>query len=114
MANEFQEGNNEKNSMQRISIEKCLPVYGGKCLWHKMVHNWIEKFSQGRSKAADDKTAVQTWMRQQSRDFYVAGFDTGKAMEQVQDMSRNKFFFQVRISHILRFISICEPFLTPV
>jgi hypothetical protein len=20
-------------------------VYGGKCLWHKAVHNWVEKFS---------------------------------------------------------------------
>jgi hypothetical protein len=29
-------------------------VYGGKCLWHKAVHNWVEKFSWGRSKVADD------------------------------------------------------------
>jgi hypothetical protein len=31
-----------------------FPVYGGKCLSRKAVHNWVEKFSQGRSKAADD------------------------------------------------------------
>jgi hypothetical protein len=31
-----------------------LPVYGGNCLPHEEVHNWIEKFSQGRSKVADD------------------------------------------------------------
>jgi hypothetical protein len=31
-----------------------FPVYGGKCLSHKAVHNWVEKFSQGRSKVADD------------------------------------------------------------
>jgi hypothetical protein len=29
-----------------------LPVYGGKCLSHKVVHNWIEKFSQGHLKVA--------------------------------------------------------------
>jgi hypothetical protein len=29
-------------------------VYGGKCLSRKAVHKWIEKFSQGRSKVADD------------------------------------------------------------
>jgi ribosomal protein S25 len=31
----------------------CL-VYGGKCLSHKVVHNWVEKFSQEHSKVADD------------------------------------------------------------
>jgi hypothetical protein len=41
---------------------------------------------------------------------------TGKAMGQVyhsllvDDTSRNKCFFQVRISHVLRFISICVLF----
>jgi hypothetical protein len=29
-------------------------VYGGKCLSGKAVHNWVNKFSQGRSKFADD------------------------------------------------------------
>jgi hypothetical protein len=31
-----------------------FPVYGGKCLSSKAVHNWVEKFSQGRSKVADN------------------------------------------------------------
>jgi hypothetical protein len=31
-----------------------FPVYGGKCLSRKVVRNWLEKFSQGRSKVADD------------------------------------------------------------
>jgi hypothetical protein len=30
------------------------PVYDGKCLSRKAVHNWVEKLSQGRSKVADD------------------------------------------------------------
>jgi hypothetical protein len=42
----------QKDSMQRIFI-KIFPVYGGKCLSHKAVHNWVNKFSQGRSKVVD-------------------------------------------------------------
>jgi hypothetical protein len=29
-------------------------VYGGKCLSHKAVYKWVEKFSQRRSKVTDD------------------------------------------------------------
>jgi hypothetical protein len=42
-------GLNTKN----ISNEM-LPVYDGKCLSCKAVHNWVEKFSQGRSEVTDD------------------------------------------------------------
>jgi hypothetical protein len=31
-----------------------FPVHGGKYLLSKVVHNWVEKFSQGRSKVTDD------------------------------------------------------------
>jgi hypothetical protein len=31
-----------------------FPLYGWKCLSCKAVHNWVETFSQGRSKVADD------------------------------------------------------------
>jgi hypothetical protein len=31
-----------------------FPVYGGKFLSRKAVHNCVEKFSQGRSKVTDD------------------------------------------------------------
>jgi hypothetical protein len=34
--------------------KEMFPVYGRKCLSRKAVHNWVEKFSQGRSKFADD------------------------------------------------------------
>jgi hypothetical protein len=34
--------------------EEMFPVYGGKWLSCKVVHNWVEKFSQGHSKVADD------------------------------------------------------------
>jgi hypothetical protein len=36
------------------SHKEMFPVYGGKCLLHKAVHNWVKKSSQGRSKVADD------------------------------------------------------------
>jgi transposase len=34
--------------------KEMFPVYGGKCLSRKAVHNYVEKCSQGRSKFADD------------------------------------------------------------
>jgi hypothetical protein len=34
--------------------KEMFPVYGGKCLSLKAVHSWVEKFSQERSKVADD------------------------------------------------------------
>jgi transposase len=34
--------------------KEMFPVYGGKCLSHKAIHNWVEKFSRGHSKVADD------------------------------------------------------------
>jgi hypothetical protein len=40
--------------MQNIFIKKCLLFFGGKCLSHKAVHNWVEKFSQRRLKVTDD------------------------------------------------------------
>jgi hypothetical protein len=33
--------------------KEMFPVYGGKCLSHKVVHNCVEKFSQGHSKVTD-------------------------------------------------------------
>jgi hypothetical protein len=38
--------------MQRIST--MFPLYGGKCLSRKAILNWVDKFSHGRSKVADD------------------------------------------------------------
>jgi hypothetical protein len=34
--------------------KKMFPAYSKKCMSHKAVHNWVEKFSQGRSKVADN------------------------------------------------------------
>jgi hypothetical protein len=44
-------GLNAKDSHKDI-----FPIYDGKCLSHKAVHNWVKKFFQGRSevKVTDD------------------------------------------------------------
>jgi hypothetical protein len=34
--------------------KEIFPVYGGKFLSRKAVHNWVKKFSQGHFKVADD------------------------------------------------------------
>jgi transposase len=34
--------------------KEMFSVYGGTCLSRKVVENWVEKFSQGLSKVADD------------------------------------------------------------
>jgi hypothetical protein len=34
--------------------KEMFPVYDEKCLLCKAVHNWVEKFSQGRSKVTDN------------------------------------------------------------
>jgi hypothetical protein len=75
----------QKDSVQRIFI-KMFPVYGGKCLTRKMVHNRIEKFSRGRSKVADDDrpgvAVAQTTVKKKK--LLCCGFRrTGKAMGQV-------------------------------
>jgi hypothetical protein len=41
-----------------------FPVYGEKCLSRKPVRSWVEKFSQGLSKVADEEMEVRKWLRQ--------------------------------------------------
>jgi hypothetical protein len=38
----------------KVLHKEIFLLYGVKCLSCKAVHNWVEKFSQGRSKIADD------------------------------------------------------------
>jgi hypothetical protein len=44
----------EKGLNAKDIHKEMFPVYGGKCLSRKAVHNWAEKFSQGRLKVAYD------------------------------------------------------------
>jgi hypothetical protein len=58
--------------MQRIFTNKCFLFTVGKCLSRKAVHKL------GGKRFADDEeveTEMQKWLRQQSKDFYAAGFD---------------------------------------
>jgi hypothetical protein len=52
-----------------------FPVHGGKCLSRKAVHNWVENSLKDVRKVSDDEMGVWNWLRQQSKDFYAAGFD---------------------------------------
>jgi histone-lysine N-methyltransferase SETMAR len=66
----------------------------------------------------DDKEVqmeVQKWLRQQSKDFRAAGFDAlvkrwVKYIDAGGGYAKNRCFFHVGISHVLRFISICDLF----
>jgi hypothetical protein len=52
-----------------------FPVYSKKCLSRTAVHNWIEKFSQGRSKIADDARPGEEVAETTVNSLYVAGFE---------------------------------------
>jgi hypothetical protein len=86
-------------------------------LSRKAVHDWVEKFSQGRSEVADDETEMRKWFETTVQRLLCCGFRrTGKAMWQVSmsvEMSRTKRFFQVRMSHVSHFMSICDLFIDP-
>jgi hypothetical protein len=58
-----------------------FPVYGGKYLLRKAVHNWVHKFSQGCSKAADDARASAEVAETTVKRLLCCGFrSTDKAM----------------------------------
>jgi hypothetical protein len=62
------------------------------------------------------ETEVRKWLRKQSKDFYAAGFDA--LVKQWDEcisvgggyVKKQFFFIQVRISHVLHFVSICDLF----
>jgi hypothetical protein len=41
-----------KGLVAKDIYKEIFPIYGGKCLWYKAVHKWVEKFPQGCSKVA--------------------------------------------------------------
>jgi hypothetical protein len=78
-------------------------VYGGKYLSRKAIHNWVANVSLMTNNL---KRRWGSGWEQQSKDFYAAGFDA-LASVLVEDMSRNKLFFQGSNITCFRFISIC-------
>jgi hypothetical protein len=58
----------EKGLDAKDISRETFPVYDGKCLSRKAVHNGVNKFPQGCSEVADDETEGQKWLRQQLKD----------------------------------------------
>jgi hypothetical protein len=90
-------------------------VYGGKCLSRKAVHNRVEKHGKLFADDEEVETEVRKWLRAVKRCLCCGFRRTGKAMGQVYQFwwricREINVFFQVLISHVLRFISICDPF----
>jgi hypothetical protein len=52
-----------------------FPVYGGKSMLCKVVHNWVKKGGKSFADGQEVQTEVRKWLRQQSKDFYAAGLD---------------------------------------
>jgi hypothetical protein len=40
-----------------------------------VVHNWVERHGKIFANDEEFETEVRKWLRQQSKDFYAAGFD---------------------------------------
>jgi hypothetical protein len=51
--------------------KEMFPLYGGKCLPHKAVYNWVKKHDRC---FASDEAETEVWKWQLSKDFYAAGF----------------------------------------
>jgi hypothetical protein len=70
--------------------KEMFPVYGGKCLSRKALYYWVEKFSQGRSKLADDaRSGAEVDETTVKRLLYCDGTSVSMLVE---DLSRNKCF----------------------
>ena len=67
-----------KNMEAKDIHKEMLPMYGEHCLSRQAVHNWVQKFSEGRTSIQDKhpavERAVRAWFRQQPRAFFTAGF----------------------------------------
>jgi hypothetical protein len=64
--------------------KEIFPAYGGKCLSRKAVHKWAQKFSEGRSKVADDARTDAEMAETTVQRLLFCGFRrTDKVMQQV-------------------------------
>ena len=61
--------------MEAKDIHKeMLPMYGEHCLSRQAVHNWVQKFSEGRTSIEDERRVGRITLRQQPKEFCAAGF----------------------------------------
>ena len=49
-------------------------MYGEHCLSRQAVHNWVQKFSEGRPSIEDELRVGRITFRQQTKEFFAAGF----------------------------------------
>jgi hypothetical protein len=95
--------------VQRIFLKKCFLLMVGRVCFIKRFTTWWKTF-------ADEEVEIELrkWLIQRSEDLYASSFDA-QVKRWVKCINVGggyvkKYFFQVEISHILRFISICELF----
>jgi hypothetical protein len=109
----------QKGSTQRIFIKKCFLFTMGSIYRVKQFTTESRICHLGGKGFADDEedeTEVRKCLRQQSKRLLCCRFRrTGKAVGQVYQSwwricREINVFSQVRISHVLRFISICDLF----
>jgi hypothetical protein len=86
--------------------KEMFPLCGEKCLSLKAVHNWVEK--SGNRFVDDEKVETEV-------DFHAADFDAlvkrwDKYISVDGGFVEKWMFLQVRISHVLCFISMCDIF----
>jgi hypothetical protein len=89
----------EKGLNAKEIHKEIFPVYCGKCLSRKAVHNWVEKRGNGFADDEEVETEVWKWLRQQSRDFLLQvsthwQIDGTSLSVLVEDMSRNNVFWR--------------------
>jgi len=62
-------------NMEAKDIHKAmLPMYSEHCLAHQAFHNWVQKFSEGRTSIEDKHQVGRITFRQQPKEFFAAGF----------------------------------------
>ena len=63
-----------KDMAAKDTHKEMLPMYGGHCLSRQAVHNWVQKFSEGRRSIEDEHRVGRITFRQQPKEFFAAGF----------------------------------------
>jgi hypothetical protein len=79
--------------------KEMFPVYGRKCILRKQVHNWARNSRRDFRRSQMMPDQVRKWLRRQSEDVYHCWWRVCREIN---------VFFQVRISHVLHFISPCD------
>jgi hypothetical protein len=63
-----------KNMKAKDIHKEMLPMYGGHCLSRQAVHNWVQKFSEGRTSIEDEHRVGRITFRQQPKRIFRRRF----------------------------------------